>query len=55
MFDVISKGKPRVTWIHLSDELPPYSQNEIQMSPGDIIEFAVTLYNMNGIVDLESF
>lgn len=25
------------------------------MSPGDIIEFAVCLYNMNGIVDLDKF
>lgn len=24
------------------------------MSPGDIIEFAVTVGNMNGLVDLES-
>lgn len=25
------------------------------MAPGDLIEFAVTLYNMNGIVDLATF
>lgn len=55
MLDVIKKGQPRVTWIHLSDELPPYSQNEVQMSPGDIIEFAVCLYNMNGLVDIDTF
>ena len=25
------------------------------MSPGDVIEFAVCLYNMNGVVDLDGF
>ncbi len=25
------------------------------MAPGDLIEFAVCLYNMNGLVDLSSF
>ena len=37
-----------------SISIPPYSQNEVQVSPGDIIEFTVCLANMNGIVDLGS-
>jgi hypothetical protein len=66
---LIKLGQHRVTWVHLSgagknasepdefDEavsMPPYSQNEIQMSPGDYIEIAVQLANMNGIVDIGS-
>ena len=39
----------------MSDDMPVYTQNELQMSPGDIIEFAVCISNMNGIVDLDSF
>jgi hypothetical protein len=39
----------------MSDDLPAYSQNELQMSPGDIVEFAVCIYNMNGIVNLDNF
>ena len=69
-FDLAKQSQQRITWIHLSgagtdtkhsegefDEalsLPPYSQNEISVSPGDIIEFTVCLANMNGIVNLES-
>jgi hypothetical protein len=34
--------------------MPTYSQNEIQMAPGDIIEIAICLSNLNGIVDLNS-
>lgn len=34
--------------------MPPYSQNEIQMSPGDLIEFTICLANMNGNVDLHT-
>lgn len=44
-----------MTWIHLSDDLPAYSQNEIQMQPGDIIEFGVCLFNLNGLVNLSTF
>jgi hypothetical protein len=69
-FDVIKSGQQRITWIHLSgrgntahneenefDEgisMPPYSQNELQIAPGDYIELAVQLSNMNGIVDINS-
>jgi hypothetical protein len=35
--------------------IPPYTQNEIQVAPGDIIEFSVSLANMNGFVDLSTF
>lgn len=56
-FDILKPGNKRITWVHLSgcgnieqpeecefDEaisMPPYSQNEIQVSPDDYIEFAV--------------
>jgi len=35
--------------------MPAYSQNEIQVVPGDNIEFAVPIANLNGLVDLSSF
>ncbi|CDW81818.1 UNKNOWN [Stylonychia lemnae] len=53
-FDVLKKGQQRVTWIYMSDDMPPCGQNEIQVQSGDIIEFAVCLYNMNGIVDINT-
>ena len=51
-FDILKKGQKRVTWIHVSEDQPPYCQNEIQMSPGDIVEFAVCLFNLNGLINL---
>ncbi|CDW80022.1 UNKNOWN [Stylonychia lemnae] len=54
-FDIVKKGSQRITWVHKSEDLPSYSQNELQVSPGDIIEFAVCLYNMNGIINIDSF
>lgn len=43
-----------MTWIHVSEDLPTYSQTEIQQCVGDTIEIAVTIANLNGIVDLNS-
>lgn len=45
---------PRSTWIHLSDRLPGYAQNEIQVAPGDRIQIGFCIYNLNGFVDTES-
>jgi hypothetical protein len=41
--------------MHISDEMPVYSQNEIQMTPGDIVEIAVCISNLNGLVDIDKF
>lgn len=38
----------------MSDEIEPYAQNEMQVQSGDIIEFTVCLFNMNGLIDLKS-
>jgi hypothetical protein len=38
----------------MSDEIGPTSQNEIQVQAGDIIEFSVCLFNMNGLIDLST-
>ena len=53
--DIVRPGGKRITWIHMGDDTPPYSQNEVQMAPGDVIEFAVCLYNMNGVIDMRGF
>lgn len=63
-FDIAkAPSQSRVTWLHkLSDEnvasafnqQQSYTQNETQMAPGDIIQFTLCLFNMNGIVDLDS-
>eukprot|EP00347_Sterkiella_histriomuscorum_P003477 403364148 len=52
--DIIKKNSQRITWIHISDDLPVYSQNELQLSPGDMLEIAVCIYNMNGLINLNS-
>ena len=49
-----SREKTRRTWIHLSDRLPGYSQNEIQVAPGDRIVIGFCIYNLNGFVDIEN-
>ncbi len=43
-----------MTWVHCSDDVPTYSQNELQQEPGDIVEFAICLANLNGLINLES-
>lgn len=48
--DLQKQGSQRVTWFHNSDDLPIYSQNEIQAQPGDLIEIAVCIFNLNGLV-----
>lgn len=35
--------------------MPLYTQNEIQSMPGDSIEIAVCIVNLNGIVDVNKF
>ena len=44
----------RKTWAHVSDSLPGYAQNEIQVAPGDRIQIAFCIYNLNGFVDMDS-
>ena len=35
--------------------MPIYTQNEIQLSPGDTIEIAVCIANLNGIINVDNF
>lgn len=52
-FDLVkSVQQPRATWIHLSDSLPGYGQNEIQLAPKDRINIGFCIYNLNGFVDM---
>ncbi len=54
-FDLVkTKHESRNTWIHLSDRLPGYGQNEIQVAPGDSLMIGFCLYNLNGFVDMDS-
>jgi hypothetical protein len=54
-FDILkSRRLMRKTWVHISDTLPGFAQNEIQVAPGDRIEIAFCIYNLNGFVDMES-
>ena len=52
--DFCRKGCSRQTWLHLSDRLPGYAQNEIQVAPGDSIQVGFCTYNLNGFVDIDS-
>lgn len=49
-----SSSIPRQTWIHISDSLPGYAQNEIQVAPKDRFQIAFCIYNLNGFVDMET-
>ena len=54
-FDIVkSRARPRSSWVHISDRMPGYSQNEIQVAPGDRILIGFCIYNLNGFVDLSS-
>jgi hypothetical protein len=54
-FDILKNRKQmRKTWVHISDTLPGFAQNEIQVAPGDRIEIAFCIFNLNGFVDMES-
>ena len=54
-FDIIkSRNHQRKTWVHISDSLPGQAQNEIQVAPGDRFEIAFCIYNLNGLVNMES-
>ena len=47
-------GSERQTWIHLQedDSIPFQFQNEIQVAPGDRLQFSFCLHNLNGFVDM---
>lgn len=34
--------------------MPGYSQNEIQVAPGDRLEIAFCIYNLNGLVNMQT-
>lgn len=54
-FDIIkTRQHSRKTWVHISDAMPGYSQNEIQVAPGDRVEIALCIFNLNGLVNLQS-
>ena len=54
-FEVLPQGQPRVTWIHVADELPVYSQNQIQVCVGDLVHLPLNLSNVGGLADLDAF
>jgi len=54
-FDILkNRRQMRKTWVHISDTMPGFAQNEIQVAPGDRIEIAFCIFNLNGFVDMES-
>lgn len=54
-FDIVkTKRSMRKTWVHISDSMPGVAQNEIQVAPGDRLEIAFCIYNLNGFVDMSS-
>ena len=59
-FDVIKKGR-KSTWAHKDDskihgttEIQAYTRQVSQVCMGDLIEFVINIYNMQGLVDLDS-
>lgn len=40
--------------MHISDNMPGFAQNEIQVAPGDRIEIAFCIFNLNGMVNLKT-
>ena len=54
-FDLIKNRRHmRKTWVHISDAMPGYSQNEIQVAPGDRLQIGFCFLNLNGFVDMDS-
>lgn len=54
-FDLIKNRKhQRKTWVHISDTMPGYSQNEIQVAPGDRFQLGFCFLNLNGFVEMDS-